>query len=406
MARSLKTFTCKQCNKQFQTRNWKSNLTPQFCSVKCRSLSKIKHKEQNCIFCGKEFKPKKEGMFFCSMECFNEYKKSKQIAVVCKNCGKVFFVRPSEVENRNVHFCNNDCKFEFQKAKTIEKECLTCGKTFSSFVRENRLYCSNMCNLTSKERKNNLSKKYTGVPLVERGFSQEQVDSFVKNVSLKNVEKQIGKTYKEIYGEVRANEISQKLSELKSGVSLYNLIMEKHNVSYEEARELMPAYGRNGEKHPMFGKHHSVESKQKMMESFNNKYDGKLGRFAYGFFNEIRWHGSWELKYLIDCYENNIEVKRWEGEPILYYFEGKPHHYFPDFIVGDKIVEIKGLRDGTEKVKTKTEAAQKIYGDRYVYINNIDQPYPAKVFYSLTKEKYFDILEIIYNPHKEKSIGN
>lgn len=403
MPRSLKKFICEYCGEEFETRNWKKNKNPKFCSKICYNKSMVKHPNKKCKQCEKEFKPKKEESIFCSKKCFNEYKKSKRMSVICDNCGKKFFIRPSDLKYRNARFCSIKCRDEFNKAKILEKACPTCGKKFTTPKKDNKTFCSNECSLKSLYKKELLSKKYSGKTLIERGFSEGEVEKHKQRTIIRNKEN-AGKTYKEIYGEDRANEISQKLSEIKSGISLYSLIMKKHNVGYEEARKFMPAYGRNGEEHPMFGKHHSVESKQKMMDSFYK--NGKFGRFAYGVFNGVKWQGSWELKYLIDCYKNGIKVERWQGEPILYYYENKPHHYFPDFITEGKVVEIKGLRGGTNKVDAKTKAAQKLYGDKYIYINNIEQPYPPKVFYSLAKEKYSDILEILYNPHEEEKVGS
>ncbi len=64
-----------------------------------------------------------------------------------------------------------------------------------------------------------------------------------------------------------------------------------------------------------------------------------------GEYNNIGYDSALELSYILYCNDNNIEIKRYDLEPIKYIDEhGKTRLYFPDFIIEDKtIVEIKGF---------------------------------------------------------------
>ena len=50
------------------------------------------------------------------------------------------------------------------------------------------------------------------------------------------------------------------------------------------------------------------------------------------------------------CIENNIEIRR-EPIELSFIFEGKEHHYYPDFKINNKLIEVKGNQflkeDGT-----------------------------------------------------------
>lgn len=51
---------------------------------------------------------------------------------------------------------------------------------------------------------------------------------------------------------------------------------------------------------------------------------------------------SWEFKVYDFLTENHIEFEYQPNISIPYYCEGTRHYYHPDFLVGDRIVEVKG----------------------------------------------------------------
>ncbi len=59
---------------------------------------------------------------------------------------------------------------------------------------------------------------------------------------------------------------SEKNSGCANAMSLDN-IAARNNVGKEDASRLTPCYGRRGEKHPMFGKHHKQESLEKISKN-------------------------------------------------------------------------------------------------------------------------------------------
>lgn len=65
------------------------------------------------------------------------------------------------------------------------------------------------------------------------------------------------------------------------------------------------------------------------------------GRGKSGWFSGIRCDSSWELAYVIYCRDHGIKIER-NRQSFEYYFEGKKRKYIPDFLVSDRLVEIKG----------------------------------------------------------------
>jgi len=322
------------------------------------------------------------------------YKKRNRI---CEICGKEFLGIPTK------KCCSRDCSNKLiAKKRTGEpliKYCEFCNKkmviTTEREKREQK-YCSKKCTDDSVR----------GVTLLDRGFSQEEYDKHIQRIVERN-KSNSGKTYSDIYGEEQAKKmVLEKVEQMKGSNNnmSYESVMERFEIdNFEEAREMMPATGRFGELHPFYGKHHSVESKKQMINTME-KSGGFIGwgRISNGSFDDIYFQGTWELKYIIDCKENNIPIKRFDLEPIYYEYEGNPHHYFPDFIINkNEIVEIKGLDKNNKKTIHKMKVAKE-KSMKYEILFDVGQNQSPKTFLKNMKSKYKDRLEIKYNPYEEK----
>lgn len=157
--------------------------------------------------------------------------------------------------------------------------------------------------------------------------SEEKKEEFSKTLSaaLKGLLKGIKRgTYEEQYGEVRANEIKEKLS--LAGI----------------AREIPPA----------------------------EKCSYGIG----GWYNGHHFRSIFELSFLMECYENNIQIESAENKTFMVKYiaeDKKERRYFPDFYLPEKdlIIEIKPIFKLKEKnTKLKLQAAYKKYGNKYKVI--------------------------------------
>jgi len=157
-------------------------------------------------------------------------------------------------------------------------------------------------------------------------------------------------------GWVNKNSKAQKIAQNKESVK------EKQRIAQKKAHERDPsltarkAVGLRFAQTPEAIKKR-IEAHRKRMSN-DPDYARKFAPKGYvsGYINDIWFDSSYELLFLIHCFEKEIKVKRCKLR-IPYVLEGKAKMYNPDFIVGDKIIELKGAkRKGT---RNKTIAANK-----------------------------------------------
>lgn len=77
------------------------------------------------------------------------------------------------------------------------------------------------------------------------------------------------------------------------------------------------------------------------------------GRSIHGYYKGIRCDSSYELAFLIYCLDHNINIRRCD-KTYKYIYDNKEHLYFPDFIINNTIIEIKGYH--TDVVDIKSES--------------------------------------------------
>ena len=65
-------------------------------------------------------------------------------------------------------------------------------------------------------------------------------------------------------------------------------------------------------------------------------------RYTNPKYPDMSWANSWEFKVYDFLTEHHIPFEYQPSISIPYYCEGTRHYYHPDFLVGDKIVEVKG----------------------------------------------------------------
>lgn len=69
-----------------------------------------------------------------------------------------------------------------------------------------------------------------------------------------------------------------------------------------------------------------------------------------GYYKGFWCDSSWELAYIIYCLDHNITIVR-NTKSFKYIFDGIEYNYFPDFIVNDTFIEIKGYASLQWKAK-------------------------------------------------------
>ena len=94
-------------------------------------------------------------------------------------------------------------------------------------------------------------------------------------------------------------------------------------------------------------KGHSDETKNKLSSIAKARklggYVKGSGRGKKGWYKGFFCDSSWELAYVIYCLDHGIKIER-NTEKRKYEWNGKIKNYIPDFIVDNKLVEIKGFK--------------------------------------------------------------
>ena len=102
------------------------------------------------------------------------------------------------------------------------------------------------------------------------------------------------------------------------------------------------------------GKSHTQETKDKLSLIAKKQGLGGFvkcsGRGKKGWYNGIFCDSSWELAFLIYHLDNNIKIERCT-EVRKYEFNGAIKKYYPDFVVKEKIYEIKGYKSAQWEAK-------------------------------------------------------
>jgi len=127
---------------------------------------------------------------------------------------------------------------------------------------------------------------------------------------------------------------------------------ETNSVLLKQSITLSKRYA-TGELQPHFTPH-SQETKNKLSKVAKERklggYVRGSGRGKKGWYKGYFCDSSWELAYVMYCLDHNISIKR-NTEKRQYVYKNKTKNYIPDFLVEDKLVEIKGYK--TEEWKAK-----------------------------------------------------
>lgn len=159
---------CQNCGEKFELylSHLKREGHGKFCSKKCVGEWRSKHlkgennpnfkdklKTRTCENCGKEFNTREREQRYCSFEC-SAYQRINRIVRICKNCGKKFEVCPSRLKSKGFgQFCCRQCSSEYFRGpnnsrwvKRIKKVCLFCGGEFKIIPgKRHQQFCSNQC---------------------------------------------------------------------------------------------------------------------------------------------------------------------------------------------------------------------------------------------------------------------
>ena len=229
--------------------------------------------------------------------------------MICKICNKeVFSYKGLATHLRCSHKLDTKTYYDTYLLKDNEDKCIECGNScnFISLKLGYHTYCSVSCQSKASNRNR------------ECIFATEEGKNKIRETLLKR------------YGvdhSSRIPGISKKRSEThikNTGYDLWhdpNIIKnKKYNLenywkNYEE---------KTGYKHPNYN--------PEVISKMNRKYR----------YNNLYFDSSWEIAYYIYLKDHNIDFDFHNNISFEYIFENKKYRYFPDFLINEQYVEIKG----------------------------------------------------------------
>ena len=189
----MDTKLCLYCDKEFIPRK----DTQKFCSNVCNSryYGELNKKYKICPICGKQFWSGSSKRVYCSDECKEKTYKPKKVKIIyyCHICG-------AEIKGQSKFYCCEDCKKEYARRKAREysiKEyqpkifiCKVCGtKVVTVYGDKRRNICSEDCEKTLK-----LSKKHQSIRHKQRNKERKHArEKLIKKIKKDNV------TYEKLY---------------------------------------------------------------------------------------------------------------------------------------------------------------------------------------------------------------
>lgn len=238
----------------------------------------------------------------------------------CKICEKMF--NDYKQLGQHIKFTHKLSTQEYyNKYYLINNTCKLCGKP-TKFINLNlgyRQYCSHKCQVTSPE---------TIAKCKETKFNNYGEHNYFSTEGLKTLsDKQ------------KANKITRMLKSKQTCIEKYGVEHIKQVQSIKDKSKA--TYLLHCQENPDF-KNNQVAKLRNTYKNNNIIIKKELHKKTYYHYNNIFFDSSWELAYYIWLNDNNINFEYKPKICFEYNYNNETHYYFPDFLVNNKLVEIKG----------------------------------------------------------------
>ena len=114
---------------------------------------------KNCIWCGKEFKPRHHSQMYCSDECRKKRNAEWQLNKDRKGKNRVCPICSKELPKFQKKYCSEECRRYDENVKRgacldhglLTKQCVICGNEFQTF-KSRKITCSDECRKKNKNK--------------------------------------------------------------------------------------------------------------------------------------------------------------------------------------------------------------------------------------------------------------
>lgn len=296
--------------------------------------------------------------------------------IICKICREKFESNKSMSWHVKHHNLTNKEYYDLYIKSDKEGVCLTCGKPteFISMNKGYRQHCCKKClnidkNVQTKRLNTNI-KKY-GYPT---SFSTKETQDKVKQTiqskygvsnpyAAEAVKQKIKETNLKKYGVENAQQrLEVKLRTQVTNMARYGnaCSLQGETVKEKSKQTLQERYGAENIWGSEYGKQKIKETNLRRFgcENPQQNHEIHVKTMKHYRYDSLNFDSSWELAVYIYCIDHKIHIER---EPLRFKYtndEGKECYYFPDFIIEDKIIEIKGDQFLDEDLTLKDKAKQ------------------------------------------------
>ncbi|MDR2436606.1 MAG: hypothetical protein LBD17_00825 [Endomicrobium sp.] len=320
-----------------------------------------------------------EDIEFYKVQKLTKKQKSTKVYFLCNNCKEEKCQSLGSLLDSNEFLCRkckiSQTKQNFNKTKEtmLKKYGVSSSLSLKSVQEKKKQFFLSNYGVENysqiPEKKKELQEKREKFWLKNYGvINNSQLESYKK----KRKENTLNKYGVEHTSQRKEVKEKQKQTNLKK----YGVTMATNNQKIREKSEktLLKKYGvKNCQQNP--------EIRQKTEQTFIKNYGcKKICWFRKYKYNNIIFDSSWEVAFYIWNKDHNIKIERNTNLSFKYIWEEKEHVYFPDFIIENEIIEIKGSHLLKQEkwimkkdiIKTKNI---KVITDCSLYLNYIKEKY-------------------------------
>lgn len=254
--------------------------------------------------------------------------------------------------------CGNRCGFNNFKIGYNKHCCLKCAHQDDNVLNKTKQIWMNKYGVENPMQSNEIKEKFKQTIITKYGVEHPlQVDIFkekVQQTTMTNFGVKCSLQSKEIiekskitclekYGVENPSQSEEiKLKKIKTCLENYGVEypIQSEKISNKIKQTNLKLYGYKN----VF---QSDKVKNKIIEKYGVKYYSQSNEFTKYHKKQIKYDGlmfdsSWEVKVYQYCKENNIPCEYQPDITFEYEYDGKKHYYHPDFLINNKIYEVKG----------------------------------------------------------------
>jgi hypothetical protein len=314
--------------------------------------------------------------------------------ITCKICGESFETAKQLSWHIKHHNLTNVTYYDTYLKREGEGICKCCGNP-TKFISLNQGYnsrCSKKCQYADKT----IQEKRLATHLRVHGYktsfctreTQDKVkQTFIENYGVNNpfkskeIQEKIKQANIERYGVENAHQRIDVIEKTKqTNLELYGNIctLQAGEIKAKAIKTLVEKFGAENVFASEYGKEKIKHTNMERYGVKNPQQNREIQKrtLSHYKYDNLNFDSSWELAVYIYCKDNNIPINRLPIRLEYYDSNNKKHYYFPDFLINDELIEIKGLQFLDEDRQLKDKDKRKCMADNNVIMWTVEEVQP------------------------------